>query len=136
MIICNSQNVEAVRAGDDTLFLTAAIGLPNFPTKDDILREAFRALALGADAVMTARSMDVVEMLAKEEIRVMGHLGLVPRKSTWVGGLRRRRFDRGRSLRTLPALSQAGRCRRGAGRGGGRRSRDRDGRRDLSRGRA
>ncbi|MEM8916152.1 MAG: 3-methyl-2-oxobutanoate hydroxymethyltransferase, partial [Pseudomonadota bacterium] len=44
--------------------------------------------ALGADAVLTARSLDVVSMLAKEEIPVMGHLGLVPRKSTWVGGLR------------------------------------------------
>jgi len=88
MIICNSQNVGAVRSGDDTLFLTAAIGLPDYPTHDDILREAFRALSLGADAVLTARSMDVVEMLAAEEIPVMGHLGLVPRKSTWVGGLR------------------------------------------------
>ena len=42
----------------------------------------------GADAVMTPRSMDVVEMLAKEDVPVMGHLGLVPRKSTWIGGLR------------------------------------------------
>lgn len=88
MIICNSQNVEAVRAGNNTLFLTAAIGLPNFPTPDDILREAMRALALGADAILTARSMSVVTMLADEDIPVMGHLGLVPRKSTWVGGLR------------------------------------------------
>ncbi len=88
MIICNSQNTAAVRSGNDTLFLTAAIGLPDYPTEADILREALRALALGADAVLTARSMDVVAMLAKEEIPVMGHLGLVPRKSTWVGGLR------------------------------------------------
>ncbi|MEO1249861.1 MAG: 3-methyl-2-oxobutanoate hydroxymethyltransferase, partial [Pseudomonadota bacterium] len=88
MIICNSQNIEAVRAGNDTLFLTAAIGLPDYPTPDDILREALRALALGADAVLTARSLSVVSMLANEEIPVMGHLGLVPRKSTWVGGLR------------------------------------------------
>lgn len=88
MIIGNSQNVEAVRSGNDTLFLTAAIGLPDFPTESDILREAFRVLALGADAVMTARSMSVVSLLAREDIPVMGHLGLVPRKSTWVGGLR------------------------------------------------
>lgn len=88
LIICNSRNVEAVRAGNDELFLTAAMGLPDFPTPDDILREALRALGAGADAVMTARSMDVVAMLAKEDIPVMGHLGLVPRKSTWVGGLR------------------------------------------------
>jgi len=52
------------------------------------MRGAFKALENGADAVMTPRSMDIVEMLAKEDVPVMGHLGLVPRKSTWIGGLR------------------------------------------------
>ncbi len=47
-----------------------------------------KSLELGADAVMTARSPAVVEMLAREDIPVMGHLGLVPRKSSWRGGLR------------------------------------------------
>ena len=88
MIICNSANVEQVRQGDNSLFLTASIPLPDFATTDDILREAFRALSLGADAIMTARSLDVVRALAREDIPVMGHLGLVPRKSTWAGGLR------------------------------------------------
>ena len=88
MIICNSANVEQVRQGDNSLFLTASIPLPEFATTDDILREAFRALSLGADAIMTARSLDVVRALAREDIPVMGHLGLVPRKSTWTGGLR------------------------------------------------
>ena len=46
------------------------------------------ALKNGADSVMTARRLAVVEMLANEDIPVMGHLGLVPRKSTWRGGLR------------------------------------------------
>ncbi len=88
LIICNSTNADRVRAANTPQFLTAAIGLPDFPTITDILREAFRCLALGADAVLTARSMDVVEVLAREDIPVMGHLGLVPRKSTWRGGLR------------------------------------------------
>ena len=88
LIIGNAMNVEAVRAGNDELFLTAALGLPDYPTGPDVLRAAFGALARGADAIMTARSLDVVSMLAKEEIPVMGHLGLVPRKSTWIGGLR------------------------------------------------
>ena len=88
MMICNSRNVAAVRQGNDTLFLTAAIALPLYPTADDVLREAFRAMELGADAVMTQRSLDIVTMLAREDIPVMGHLGLVPRKSTWIGGLR------------------------------------------------
>ena len=88
MIICNSANAERVRSANTKQFLTAALGITNFPTEADILREAFRALDLGADAVMTARSMDIVRALAKEDIPVMGHLGLVPRKSTWTDGLR------------------------------------------------
>ena len=42
----------------------------------------------GADSIYTARGPHVVEMLARENIPVMCHLGLVPRKSTWKGGLR------------------------------------------------
>ena len=36
MIICNAHNVEAVRRGNNELFLTAALGLPDYPTKSDV----------------------------------------------------------------------------------------------------
>ncbi|MDE0533291.1 MAG: 3-methyl-2-oxobutanoate hydroxymethyltransferase [Albidovulum sp.] len=88
MIICNSLNAERVRSANTKQFMTAALGITHFPTESDIIREAFRVLDLGADAVMTARSTDIVRALAKEDIPVMGHLGLVPRKSTWTDGLR------------------------------------------------
>ena len=88
MIISNAFNVKKARIGSKNLFLTAALVLNKFVTKEDIMRGAFEALENGADAVMTPRSMDIVEMLAKEDVPVMGHLGLVPRKSTWIGGLR------------------------------------------------
>ena len=88
MIIGSASNVKKVREGSKSLFYTAALELHNYPTAEDVLRGAFKALENGADAVMTARSMDVVSMLAKEDVPVMGHLGLFPRKSTWIGGLR------------------------------------------------
>ena len=88
LIIANSRNAAAAREGGMHLFLTAAIALADHPTADDVLREAFQAMAAGADAVMTQRPLPVVEMLAREDIPVLGHLGLVPRKSTWIGGLR------------------------------------------------
>ncbi len=88
MIISSASNVLAVREGSNKLFLTAALELHKYPTETDILTGAFKALEQGADAVMTPRSMSIVNMLAKEEVPVMGHLGLVPRKSTWIGGLR------------------------------------------------
>jgi len=48
----------------------------------------FAAMKDGADSIYIARGPHIVEMLAREEISVMYHLDLVPRKSTWRGGLR------------------------------------------------
>ena len=88
LIMGNAQNTAAVREGALDLFFTAAVALPDHPTEADILRTAFAALKAGADSIYTARGPHIVEMLAREDIPVMCHLGLVPRKSTWRGGLR------------------------------------------------
>ncbi len=88
LIMGNAQNTAAVRQGAPDMFFTAAIGLPDFPTEKDVLTAAFAAMKDGADSVYTARGPHIVEMLAREDIPVMCHLGLVPRKSTWRGGLR------------------------------------------------
>jgi 3-methyl-2-oxobutanoate hydroxymethyltransferase len=42
----------------------------------------------GADAVYSALSMKCVEAMAREYIPVIGHVGFVPYRSTWVGGVR------------------------------------------------
>ncbi|MEM1272733.1 MAG: 3-methyl-2-oxobutanoate hydroxymethyltransferase [Pseudomonadota bacterium] len=88
LIMGNAQNTKAVRLGAPDMFFTAALGLPDFPTEADVLTAAFAAMKDGADSIYTARGPHIVEVLAREEIPVMCHLGLVPRKSTWVGGLR------------------------------------------------
>lgn len=88
MTITSSPNVSAVRNGSNSIFITGAIAMQKHPTPDDVIREAFRTLEAGADAIMTPRSMEIVSMLAREDIPVMGHLGLVPRKSSWIGGMR------------------------------------------------
>ena len=38
--------------------------------------------------MITGRGFDTVRMLANEQVPVVGHLGFVPRKSTWVGAVR------------------------------------------------
>ena len=45
-------------------------------------------MALGADAIMCQWSPRFVEAAAEAGIPVQGHAGLVPRRSTWTGGLR------------------------------------------------
>jgi len=88
LIMGNAVNAEAVRRGSPNQFYTAAIPMPDHPTEKDVLNAAFQAMKQGADSVYTARGPHIVELLAKEQIPVMCHLGLVPRRSTWNGGLR------------------------------------------------
>ncbi len=88
LIMGNAHNTPAVRQGAPELFFTAALGLPDFATERDVLTAAFAAMKDGADSTYTARGPHIVELLAREDIPVMCHLGLVPRKSTWRGGLR------------------------------------------------
>jgi 3-methyl-2-oxobutanoate hydroxymethyltransferase len=88
MVVCRAANVARVREGSTAVFVTAALGFAEAITADEILRSAFSAITAGADAVLTSRGHKTVRMLADEQIPVMGHLGFVPRKSTWVGGVR------------------------------------------------
>ncbi len=88
LIMGNAANTAAARAGAPAMFFTAAVPLPDNPTEKHVLKAAFKAMKDGADSVYTARGPHIVEMLALEEIPVMCHLGLVPRRSTWKGGLR------------------------------------------------
>lgn len=88
MVVCRAPSVAAVRRGSTRLFVTAALGFADAVTADDVLRTAFAAVVAGADAVITGRGVETVRMLAAEQIPVMGHLGFVPRKATWTGGVR------------------------------------------------
>ncbi|WP_137935042.1 3-methyl-2-oxobutanoate hydroxymethyltransferase [Mesorhizobium comanense] len=88
MVVCRAVNVARVREGSRRVFVTAALGFADAVTSDEVLRTAFSAITTGADAVITGRGHDTVRMLANEQIPVMGHLGFVPRKSTWVGAIR------------------------------------------------
>lgn len=88
MVVCRAASVPRVREGSKAVFVTAALGFADAITSEEILRTAFDAILKGADAVLCSRGYETVRMLADEQIPVMGHLGFVPRKSTWVGGVR------------------------------------------------
>ncbi len=88
MVVCLAEAVPDVRRGSSRLFVTAAIDFGGEVTIDDLLATAFRALGAGADAVITARRLDAVRLLAAEGVPVMGHLGFVPKRSNQLGGVR------------------------------------------------
>lgn len=88
MVVCLAGSVPDVRRGSSRLFVTAAIDFGGEITLDDLLATAFRSLSAGADAVITARRLDAVRLLAAEGVPVMGHLGFVPKRSNQLGGVR------------------------------------------------
>jgi 3-methyl-2-oxobutanoate hydroxymethyltransferase len=49
---------------------------------------SFRMLKAGADAVYCSASLQTVKRLAEEAVPVIGHVGLIPSKSTWTGGFK------------------------------------------------
>lgn len=55
---------------------------------EEALREAMAAMEKGAESIYCGMSPDVVEVLAREGVPVIAHIGLVPPKATWVGGMK------------------------------------------------
>src|SRR5438105_11122556 len=53
------------------------------PSREEAIRIGFQALELGASSVYCSASPCIIEAMAREGIPVVGHLGMVPRHSTW-----------------------------------------------------
>ena len=76
------------RAAAPDTFMTGCQTMVQYVTEDEALRGAIAVAEQGADAIYTPRGLKTVERLSAEGLAVQGHLGLVPRRSTLVGGLR------------------------------------------------
>ena len=50
---------------------------------EEAIRIAFRALEIGASSVYCSASPWIIEAMTREQIPVVGHLGMVPRHATW-----------------------------------------------------
>lgn len=92
-------------------FMTFCMAPTLVTNKTEALRAAFTAMEAGADSIYCAWSLKFIETLAASGVPVMGHAGLVPRKSTWTGGLRAvgKTLAQAKSLHAgLKALENAG----------------------------
>jgi len=58
------------------------------PTTDEYMRWAFDMMVHGADAIYCAAAFDTVERMAKDNVPVIGHVGLIPHFCTWTGGFK------------------------------------------------
>ncbi len=71
-----------------TLFSMTGVTHLEAGSRDDYLRWACQVMLAGADAVYCSGGLGTVEHIAREHIPVVGHVGLVPSRATWTGGMK------------------------------------------------
>ncbi len=79
---------KAVRGAAPHTFMSFSVPLVAAANETEAVRLAYKAMELGADAVMTQWSPRLISAATEAGVPVQGHAGLVPRRSTWTGGLR------------------------------------------------
>ena len=81
-------SVEAIRKAAPNTFMAYSVPLIAAASPEEAVRLGYEAMKYGADAIMCQWSPRFIEAAAEAGIPVQGHAGLVPRRSTWTGGLR------------------------------------------------
>jgi 3-methyl-2-oxobutanoate hydroxymethyltransferase len=78
----------AIRGAAPNTFMAFSVPLVAAASETEAVRLAYKAMAIGADAIMCQWSPRFISAASEAGVPVQGHAGLVPRKSTWTGGLR------------------------------------------------
>lgn len=84
----NPADAIAMRKAAPHTFMTFCIGLTKIATADEAVRAGYVAMEAGADGIMCQWGPKFIRAVADAGIPVEAHAGLVPRLSTWTGGLR------------------------------------------------
>lgn len=83
------EDIEMVRRGAPNTFLTVGAMTPEVACSDaGAIRVGIDRMERGADAVYTGQSIERVRAMAREKLPVVGHVGLVPYRNSWYGGMR------------------------------------------------
>lgn len=84
----NPDSAIAIRNAAPNTFMAFSVPLIAAASETEAVRLGYDAMKLGADAIMCQWSPRFVAAAAEAGIPIQGHAGLVPRRSTWTGGLR------------------------------------------------
>ena len=111
LFVTGSDLIDDVRAIAPHHFTGVGSTWAQFGSNEEILADAFEAMRKGADMYYTLRSLDAMEMMAREGIPVQGHVGLIPTFSHYCGGLRgwgRKAEEAMRIYETLKRMEDVG----------------------------
>ena len=77
-----------IRKAAPHTFMSFSVPLVAAATEAEAVRIGYQAMELGADGIMCQWPPRFIAAATEAGIPVEGHAGLVPRRSTWTGGLR------------------------------------------------
>jgi len=78
----------SIRRAASNTFMAFSVPLIAAASEQEAVRLAYKAMEIGADAVMCQWSPRFIAAATEAGVPVQGHAGLVPRRSTWTGGLK------------------------------------------------
>ncbi len=89
MLMNSGPLFDAIRKAAPNTFVSYGIPWDASASETELLRHAYTAMSRGADAVYAGGvNIKWVETLAKQNIGVHGHVGLIPYIATWTGGFK------------------------------------------------
>ena len=78
-----------IRKAAAKTFLTVGVPFIENPSKREATKKAFEIIEAGADSLMCQNwNLDWMTHLSKFRIPFQSHVGFIPRRTTWIGGIR------------------------------------------------
>ena len=89
MIITGTNRLKEIREAAPNTFLTCGPNYTGHETKEKMIKEVFELVRIGVDSIHTnSWNINFIKYLSEFKIPFQGHVGLVPMKSTWTGGVK------------------------------------------------
>ena len=78
-----------IRKAAAKTFMTVGVPFIQNPSKREATKKAFEVIESGADSLMCQNwNLDWMKHLSKFRIPFQSHVGFIPRRTTWIGGIR------------------------------------------------
>ena len=84
-----SPELPKIRKAAAKTFMTVGVPFIENPSKREATKKAFEIIEAGADSLMCQNwNLDWMTHLSKFRIPFQSHVGFIPRRTTWIGGIR------------------------------------------------
>ena len=81
--------LHSIRKAAPKTFMTVSIPFIKYASKDHIVKDSLEVIEMGVDSITCGSwNLDFMKYLNGFQIPFQGHAGLVPRRSTWTGGIK------------------------------------------------